>query len=260
MCTKAEVTDIDGLCKSDEADDFCQVKEECASIFYMQDNKAYNERACAVKSDPKAWKCADEEKQSACGIKFCNKDECTEYSSSIFLSFFIATLLCFFVSVLRELLRQHCCSHFDERVKLDQHHVFLLHVSYNIVPGRPCMGKGFMGPIPIPVWRRRPHLSALRIKWGMTPPYRPIPIYNMLVFNRPGGDVGGDIGDIDTWGIALGGYVVKGCIDTVLQYYVILCICMAPPTRSERTENQMGYGAAIQVILTSFSPGRVVKM
>lgn len=93
QCAKAEVTDIDGLCKSDEADDFCQVKEECASIFYMQDNKAYNERACAVKSDPKAWKCADEEKQSACGIKFCNKDECTDYSSSMSAAIALPLLL-----------------------------------------------------------------------------------------------------------------------------------------------------------------------
>lgn len=93
QCTKAEVTDIGGLCESTTADDFCQVKEECASIFYMQDNKAYNERACAVKSDPKEWKCADEEKQSACGIKFCNKDGCVDYSSSMSAALALPLLL-----------------------------------------------------------------------------------------------------------------------------------------------------------------------
>eukprot|EP00116_Pleurobrachia_bachei_P013437 sb/3473699/ len=33
---------------------------------------------------------------------------------------------------------------------------------------------------PPPVWRRRPDLSALSIKWGMAPPYSPRPLYNYV--------------------------------------------------------------------------------
>jgi len=93
-CGPVTVADVDTLCTpATNAVDFCGVKEQCASVFYMANNDAMDERKCMEFSEPKEWTCADNSTQSACGIKFCDTDKCEEYSSSISATIAVPLLL-----------------------------------------------------------------------------------------------------------------------------------------------------------------------
>jgi len=92
-CAVAEVDDIDALCNATDSSALCGFDEQCASVFYMKTEKAYNERMCKEYSDPKEWVCADNKTQSACGIKFCKTDNCEDYSSSMATTIALPLLL-----------------------------------------------------------------------------------------------------------------------------------------------------------------------